>query len=299
MSRNHAKYFYPPADKKAREWGLYITTAGDGLVSPQDHYPVGKHPESYNFNWQRGRVLSEYGLIFITAGAGQFEGSFSGTVPVSQGDVIWLAPGEWHRYRPDPATGWHEHWICFKGDGIDHLHASGFVPARCQVISVGMNLELLRLFHSILETVQEQQIGFQQRAAAQTMHILSIIYSIIQTESIGGEEVAGFINTARLLMEDNVGEPLDTETIARSLNISYSRFRRDFKRVTGLSPNQYHLQLRIGRAKELLNNTTLSVGEIAYKLGYNSPFYFSKIFQQKTGMRPKIWRNRLLTESRK
>jgi transcriptional regulator GlxA family with amidase domain len=52
------------------------------------------------------------------------------------------------------------------------------------------------------------------------------------------------------------------------------------------------LQLRIGRARELLLGTNLSVKQIAYALRFASPYHFSKIFKKKTGMAPQQWRER-------
>jgi AraC-like DNA-binding protein len=74
------------------------------------------------------------------------------------------------------------------------------------------------------------------------------------------------------------------------MGISYSTFRRDFKRQTGLSPLQYHLLLKIEKAKELLINTELKAKEIAYKLGFDSDYYFCRLFKQKTGISPAQFR---------
>jgi AraC-like DNA-binding protein len=72
--------------------------------------------------------------------------------------------------------------------------------------------------------------------------------------------------------------------------MSYAHFRRVFKQQSGLSPYQYHLQLRIHRAREMLHSTTLAVGQVAARLNFPNPYYFSKIFKKKTGMSPSLWR---------
>jgi AraC-like DNA-binding protein len=80
--------------------------------------------------------------------------------------------------------------------------------------------------------------------------------------------------------------------VARELNVSYSRFRALFRRCTGLSPAQYHLQLRIRRACELLEGSALRIKEVADRLGFESPYYFSRLFKKKTGVSPEAWRVR-------
>jgi transcriptional regulator GlxA family with amidase domain len=60
--------------------------------------------------------------------------------------------------------------------------------------------------------------------------------------------------------------------------------------MTGLSPNQYHLNLRITRAQELLESTLLNIEEVADQTGFENIYYFSKIFKKKVGTSPKVYR---------
>jgi AraC-like DNA-binding protein len=75
------------------------------------------------------------------------------------------------------------------------------------------------------------------------------------------------------------------------LGVSYSNFRKLFKEFTGISPALYQQDLRLQRAKELLATTTLSIKEIAYRLRFESPDYFSSKFKIKTGKKPSEFRN--------
>jgi len=75
--------------------------------------------------------------------------------------------------------------------------------------------------------------------------------------------------------------------------MSYSKFRQAFKKSTGLSPNQYYLNIRLNKAKELLTSTSLNINEIAYHTGFESIFYFSKLFKKKNGVSPKDYRNEI------
>ena len=81
------------------------------------------------------------------------------------------------------------------------------------------------------------------------------------------------------------------EQVAASLNLSYGRFRHVFKQQIGLAPHQYHLQVRINRAKELLRDTPMSVSKVAAALGFADLGYFSNVFKQRVGVRPSEWRS--------
>ena len=74
------------------------------------------------------------------------------------------------------------------------------------------------------------------------------------------------------------------------MGISYSNFRKLFKEFTGIAPAMYQQELRLQRAKELLSATNLSIKEIAYRLNFESPDYFSSKFKSKTGRKPTDFR---------
>ncbi|MCT4643670.1 MAG: helix-turn-helix transcriptional regulator, partial [Carboxylicivirga sp.] len=80
---------------------------------------------------------------------------------------------------------------------------------------------------------------------------------------------------------------------ANKLNISYSLFRTEFKKYTGVSPGQYLLQLKIQMAKNLLSNSQLSVKEVSFKSGFESPYYFSRVFKKHTGHTPTEFKSQM------
>ena len=94
-------------------------------------------------------------------------------------------------------------------------------------------------------------------------------------------------------MRQNAAQEFDLEELARRHNVGYSYRRKMFKKYTGVSPGQYHLQLRIIRAKELLISTDKSIKEISLELGFQTIHYFSLIFKKKVGMNPSEFRKRL------
>ena len=59
-----------------------------------------------------------------------------------------------------------------------------------------------------------------------------------------------------------------------------------FKKYTGVPPVQYHLDLKILRAKEMLLYTDKSIKEISFEMGFQSIYYFSRVFKNKLGISP-------------
>jgi transcriptional regulator GlxA family with amidase domain len=91
-------------------------------------------------------------------------------------------------------------------------------------------------------------------------------------------------------MRQCLGQTVQVPTLARMASLSLSHFFALFKRQTGFAPMDYFIRLRMQRACELLDATTLSVKEIAGKLGYEDPFYFSRVFKCVNGMAPTEYR---------
>jgi AraC-like DNA-binding protein len=80
------------------------------------------------------------------------------------------------------------------------------------------------------------------------------------------------------------------EKLAQEHNVSYVWFRKAFKDIIGTSPGQYHLNIKIEKAAQMLRETTLTVSEVADKTGFESEFYFSRFFKKKMNTTPSEYR---------
>ncbi len=89
---------------------------------------------------------------------------------------------------------------------------------------------------------------------------------------------------------DNISGDLSLAEIAAAAHLSPYHFARAFKRSTGLSPHRYVVGQRIERAKDLLGNTDLPVGEVATRVGFASPSHFAQQFRRDVGVSPSAFR---------
>jgi len=91
-------------------------------------------------------------------------------------------------------------------------------------------------------------------------------------------------------MVEHLNKPLQVATLAATANISASHFFVLFKRCTGCPPINYFIRLRMHRACELLKAGSLHVKEVAAVLGYDDPFYFSRVFKSVNRIAPSEYR---------
>jgi AraC family transcriptional regulator len=95
---------------------------------------------------------------------------------------------------------------------------------------------------------------------------------------------------AKEILLANLDGQLGLEELARECGLSRSHFARAFKATVGLSPFQWLLAQRVERAKSLMLNTDLPVGEIGVACGFADQSHFTRVFVKSTGATPGVWR---------
>lgn len=283
---------YLTINNEDEKWGIVCTTVGYQVVTPGSSYPVSRHPETYNFKKLQGRILNEYQLVYIIEGSGYFVSESCKKTRVTAGTMIQLFPGEWHLYHPDPETGWVEYWIGFRGANIDKRIEMGFFPINEPLHKIGVSETIIRLYDDVIKFVEKENTGYQQLISGIVLHILGAVYYKRTNRAYANNVIVDKINKARMIMRDNIENPVSPENIAKELGLGYSWFRRVFKQYTGTSPSQYQLQLKLIKAKELLSGSGLRISEVAYAVGFDSVSQFSSFFKNKEKITPSEFKDR-------
>lgn len=288
------KYFDADQLEKLTEtqpnWGVNVLNVGHNIHPANKKYPDANHPNSHLFNWAEGRRIQEFQLIYIAAGSGVFEADHVGKVNVEPGSVFLLFPGVWHTYQPNKPQGWEEYWVGFNGPYADYLMQQECFNPDSPLIHMGFNAEFLNVFIRLIETLKLEGKAFPQIASCLTVQLLGLVYASALLKEKPQNRTENIINNIRFKLHENVLEEISLQDLAAQHNVSYVWFRKAFKEVTGMSPGQYQLNLKLEKACELLKKSDDSISEIAFKTGFISESHFSKMFRKKINTSPSVYR---------
>lgn len=128
---------------------------------------------------------------------------------------------------------------------------------------------------------------------------LSLLWSILfrhSSDKLSSDNCENEIDNLRIknmitFLEEHFNESIDITQIAASANIGTRECNRCFHRMIGLSPIQYLIKYRISESLRYLQDTDMSISEIALYCGFDSPSYFAQIFKRYQKCTPRQFRN--------
>ncbi len=262
-------------------WGVNVLNIGHNIHPPFQPYPDEKHPQSYIFNWEAGRVLSEYQIIYISNGKGILEVKNAEPIMIEGGTIFLLFPNIWHRFKPLLDTGWEEFWVGFNGHYVEYLMRQDCFNPQNPVLKVGFDNEILNIFIRLIDTSKHESMVFSQMASCFVIQLLGLVNASALMVDKTKSRQEQIIQTIRFKIQGNWDKNLDFEDIASENNITYDWFRKAFKNILGIAPGQYLLNIKIEKAAQMLRETNLTLSEIAAKTGFENEFYFSRMFKNK------------------
>ena len=282
-----------------RQFGIYITGAGKEVTEPVEPYPHAYHSSDYYFTWKKGRALAdwEYQLLYIRSGQGVIEFVRGESIPVKGGAVIILHPGEWHRYRPDPKTGWSEAYIGIGGELLNRMIAEPFFKGPPTIIQLQPDGLFAHELIALVDEIQASGVEHPYTLAMKTAVLLASLFE--RPASLHGKAAYNVvIRRANLHIAHHLGEAIDFSDLARQCGMGYSLFRKCFQAYNGMAPLEYQIALRLRRAMHLLASSSVPIAQIAEETGFQSASYFSKFFHRKVGASPIQFRHSNITDKK-
>lgn len=229
------------------------------------------------------QISSRYcdALLYVIEGTCQYVFDNKQTFTVEKGDAFFLPKGSSYTMT---TTGIYDVLYCdFNFDTIK--------PLKPDVYKYKNSIQIESLFRKLLNTYSSPSETSFHRS-------ISLLYSIYEDVTLNkntgyiGSSARNKISNAKNYMDIHFTDnTLTIAKVAQMLGISEVHFRKLFKYQYHTSPLKYILNLKVERAKILMQSEILSLEECAYQAGFSSLQYFSRVFKGKTGITPAKYRN--------
>lgn len=269
---------------------LYLTHAGWERVEPGEPYPQSD-ATYFSFEWKEGRTLPEFCLALNIAGSGEFE-TRQHRGQIRTGDAFLFRPGEWHRHRPSPRTGWTLMWIHFNGDEPHRWLSDNTFNLRLNIPVIENRGLFQAQFEHLLASVHRNPFmnsaNFSRQATGLLSHFL-------------GDKTGGIVRGANENRDEAVTAAVeyiwnfshaivDVSAVARKVGISRRTLDRRFKMATGRTVLEEIQSCRVTRAAKLLQETSMPVKHIVHRAGFRSDEHLRLAFQKRFGKSPLAYR---------
>ena len=271
------------------EWlfqeGVYATHAGWERIEPDAVYPQPRAP-IYFFDWEEGRVLPEFCLSLCREGGGHLE-TEAGRQEIHAGEAYLFLPGEWHRHRPDPATGWVNLWLHFNGNLPHEWMRDGAFRLS------GNKSDLLDrdLFQAQFERLLDTIGGNPQRNSAaiswQALGLLShFVVDVRVAEQPEGREAGDIARRASEFIMNHTHTTIDVREVATHVGCGRRTLEARFKDSTGRTVLEEIQHCRVARAQSLLIETDMPLKQIVHRAGFQSREHMRLVFRKLLGVTP-------------
>lgn len=251
---------------------------------------IGAFPSAPHHYVERKWGADEAILIYCLKGKGELEIG-GGRVAVTAGYAFVIPPGTPHVYRADEDEPWSIFWIHFKGSQVPSLMESLDVSRESPLIYVP-DVNLMReAFEEVYVCLNYHfSDGGLQTMSSELMRLLARIKLHKSHFHPQRQSLEQRVIDTMDFMVRHLDVPLTLDDLATRAGLSATYYSKLFKDRNSVSPMSWFIARKIGKACEFLTETDLSVQEIAMKLGYVDPYYFSRIFKKIQGVAPANYR---------
>ena len=236
-------------------------------------------------------VMNDYVAVYVLRGEGSYVDWNGKTHPLKPGDVAQRFPDRKHSTLLVPDGQWSEVFILIGREFYNALNSYGFIDTERPVLHPGINRSLVDKFEDMLLDISSGTGPVPHSTLLKAHELLFDIYSFDRA-SREPDPHAELVEAAKNVLAADLMERTPLPELAARFNLSYERFRKVFREMTGFSPGAFRLRRRIEAACRMLAGDRMSVKEAAFTLGYPDVQSFSKQFTQIVGITPSSFRER-------
>lgn len=269
--------YYTPGkwDKEEKFWPVRA-----GISQAKPNYRVGPKRIQY------------YSIHFVMKGAMVLERNGE-KHKINQGGAFCLFPHHTYiYYKSNECEELHFCWLVIDGPDAERmLERIGFTISK-NVAEKCWSKDTQKILFAILHYLRKDSQSRPERA----YEIQSLLYRLFallikqRTQVPAATEPKDWIHQVKDYLEIHATEGITIQQAAEMAGVNRSYFSTVFTKLVGITPSEYIAQIRMKKANEMLRNTTASVTEIAYSLGYSNLYAFTRAYKNYFGISPTAYR---------
>lgn len=231
------------------------------------------------------RVQKFYTLHLILSGSGTLN-IYGKSYSLKPFDMFFIPPNERMCYYPNEDDPWIYIWFEFSGANAELYRKKFGFEEKNPIVHCSHHYAAYKIVYDVFSKLDNGgKVGYYAALSI----FFELLDAVINSEPPSEQDLAEKINTYILCHYHN--PDLTVGDVCRDFNISHSYLCRIFSKQHGYTVKQTLINTRINAAKRLLTESTLSVGTIAYSVGFSDPTHFMKTFKRYTGMSANAYRS--------
>jgi len=253
---------------------------------------IGFYPKAMFHYAERLHGISQHIIIYCIEGYGWIEIDKK-RINISPSQFITIPANTPHRYGADKKDPWSIYWAHFKGENAAFIadlivkNSDNYKP------QLTFSEDRIGLFDDIYYNLEN---GYSDDALRYVnmifYHFLSSMIYEDKFNRMKKTVDTDMVDRVIKIMQDNIQKTITLKEMAAASNLSVTHFSSLFRKKTGHSPIEYFNHLKIQKACQYLAFTGMTIKELAFCVGVEDQYYFSRMFTRLMGMSPSIYRQR-------
>lgn len=280
--------------RAARDWteesiGIMVTPSLTAKANLHYVQEVG-HYHCLSTYFTERENLPSFLIAYSVSGKGylRYKGK---RYTLQQGQALFIYCMDYQYYETDPEQLWELLWVHLDG-GASRAYYEQFLLANGPVISLNPHSPIPTLIKELIRLQQYPDSRTEWLSSQSIVEILTdlVLHSLSRHPQSNARFLPEYIQQTQQFLKDHQDEKITLDRLSTHFSMSKYHLAREFKIFTGLTPNEYLINLRINKAKELLRYTDLSIQEIAKSVGFEYVSHFINQFKQQEDATPLSFR---------
>jgi AraC-type DNA-binding domain-containing proteins len=254
-------------------------------------YYCGTQNCSPNHSW--GPAIKEHFKIhYIHKGKGTFKLG-NETYYLKEGQGFLICPNVIAYYKADDKEPWSYSWCAFDGINAEVYLKRANLTNSNPIFEYNKDDKVNKCFEEMMQATNSEKSGDLRLQSLLYLFLATIIDEAVLDLSYEETKTNKnlYINKAIDFININYSRKIRVSEVAKFIGLDRKYISKLFRDIVGVTIQDYLISFRINKAKEMMKDKRLSIGDISRSVGYDNPLIFSKIFKKVNGMSPSKYRD--------